>query len=74
MVGKFGEPRSGDRAFVTRAALITDDPFRPFGARSPGETVTQGSQSLTLGLILTAAPQLVFPGKPLLTRGLVKAS
>ena len=60
VVNQFGEPRSGDRDFVTRAALITGDHGRPFGARSSGRrAVTQGSQSLGLGLTLTAAQQLV---------------
>jgi hypothetical protein len=39
--------------------LIASDRYRPFGAGLPQEVATQGSQSLTLGLILTAAPQLV---------------
>jgi len=37
--------------------LITDDRSRPFGARSL-QLVAQGSQSLTLGLTMIAAPQL----------------
>jgi hypothetical protein len=39
--------------------VLTRDRNRPFGARSLVDGSTQGSQSLTLGLILIAAPQLV---------------
>ena len=53
------EPRSGDRDFVTLAMLITGEPCRPFGVEHLLAAVTQGSQSLTLSLTLTAAPQLV---------------
>ena len=54
MVRWIVEPRSGDREFVNRFRLIV----APFGARFLG-WLTQGSQSLALGLTLTAATQLV---------------
>jgi len=51
------EPRRGDRELITGSDLR--DRCRLFGARSFLGALTQGSQSLALGLILTAAPQLV---------------
>jgi len=39
--------------------LITSDRYRPSRASITFRGLTQGSQSLALGLTLTAAPQLV---------------
>jgi hypothetical protein len=57
MVRGFSEPQSGDRVLVNRVPLIISD-RRPFGARLP-QVVTQGSQSLALGLTLNTATQFV---------------
>jgi len=53
----FGQPRSGDREFVNRIplAIIVVAPSGLDYVR----WLTQGSQSLALGLTLTAATQLV---------------
>jgi len=44
---------------MTRVPPITNDRCRPFGACSPQGALAQGSQSVTLGLTMSAATQLV---------------
>ena len=59
MIVRFGEPRSSDREFVTGAPSDCQSPRSPLrGSIALKRSLTQGSQSLALGLILTAAPQL----------------
>ena len=48
--------------------FLLEDLYRPSGARSIKAALTQGSQSLALGLTLTAAPQLV-EGSRLISSG-----
>jgi hypothetical protein len=57
MVVGFGEPRSGDRKLVNRSRLLPLIAVAPSGLDDL-LVLTQGSQSLALGLTLTAATQL----------------
>jgi hypothetical protein len=50
--------RAAQRRQRINVVLITLDRSRPFGALWVTGDTTQGSQSLTLGLTLIAAPQL----------------
>ena len=55
------EPRKGDTHPVTNETLVTNS-LSPLRGSQQIMTLTQGSQSLTLGLTLIAAPQLVSAG------------
>ena len=55
----FGEPRSGDRKFITGVPPIPMMAVAPSGLAHLRGRLTQGSRILALGLTLSAAPQLV---------------
>jgi hypothetical protein len=52
------ESRSGDRECVPKIPLMTSESLSPLRGSVELGSLTQGSQSLTLGLTLIAAPQL----------------
>jgi hypothetical protein len=55
-LARLAEPRSGDRE---GPRLITDDRLSPLRGSITFRALTQGSESLAVGLTLTAATQLV---------------